>query len=539
MRPPASRTLFELLAEQAQRYGERAAVIDRAPTSYRELVATAARLAAGLRAHGVGHGDRVGILIGNRREWLECCFAAAAGGAVAVPFSTWSKPAELDFLLADSEVAVLFAVGAFAHQDFAAMIRALVPEAASAAPGMWRSARYPQLRLIVSLGAARSPGWIDYDAFAAAAPLAPAAGAARAQDDCLILYTSGSSARPKAVRLAHYGVIENGFNIGERMGLTPKDRVLLAPPLFWAYGAVNAMPATLSHGAALVLQERFDAAEWLGLIERHRCTAVYTLPSITGAALSNSSFARERTRSLRTGLMIGSPEEVRTAALSLGAAEICNVYGSTEVYGNCCVTPHDMPLERRMVTQGPPLPGVTLRIVDTASGTPLPPGEAGAVEVRGYVTPGYCGASAEHNATAFTKDGYFRTGDIGFLDERGEFHFLARDNDIIKRAGINVSPTEVESLLLQCDGVAQAAVVGVPDPKQGEAIIAFVVPAEGARLSGPALRAHCRRLASSYKTPDHIEICAALPTTETGKLFRRRLKEMALALTACARSAQS
>ena len=149
--------------------------------------------------------------------------------------------------------------------------------------------------------------------------IAPGDGASAA-DDALILYTSGSSARPKAVRLQHYAIIENGFNIGERMGLGPEDRVLLAPPLFWAYGACNALPATLSHGAALVLQERFAAGEWIGLVERHRCTAAYTLPSITGAVLRHPEFAPERVASLRTGLMIGSPEEVRIAAERLGAA---------------------------------------------------------------------------------------------------------------------------------------------------------------------------------------------------------------------------
>ena len=189
------------------------------------------------------------------------------------------------------------------------------------------------------LGDAIRPDWIVYDEFrAAAAPLAPLSpgDGASAADDALILYTSGSSARPKAVRLQHYAIIENGFNIGERMGLDPEDRVLLAPPLFWAYGACNAFPATLSHGAALVLQGRFEAGEWIGLVERHRCTAAYTLPSITGAVLRHPEFAPQRVASLRTGLMIGSAQEVRIAAERLGAAAICNIYGSTETYGNCC-----------------------------------------------------------------------------------------------------------------------------------------------------------------------------------------------------------
>jgi fatty-acyl-CoA synthase len=279
-----------------------------------------------------------------------------------------------------------------------------------------------------------------------------------------------------------------------------------------------------------VLQGRFDPGEWLGLIERHRCTAVYTLPSITGAALRHPDFRPERVRSLRTGLMIGSPEEVRIAAEELGARQICNIYGSTEIYGNCCVTPCDWPLDRRMHSQGPPLPGVTLRIVDPEGGRVLRSGETGAVEVAGYVTPGYAGASAAHNAAAFTPDGHFRTGDLGLVDNSGAFQFAARDTDIIKRAGINVSPAEIESLLLQYPGVAQAAVVGAAAGERGEAIVAFVVPLPGAEIDGDALREHCRTRASSYKVPDHIEIRATLPVTETGKLFRRALKEEAQAL---------
>jgi fatty-acyl-CoA synthase len=530
MIPPRSCTLFALLREQAEAIPDRAAVVahDGAAT-YAELAQGAGRVAAALRGGGIGRGDRVGVLVENRREWLEAVFGAAASGAVVVPLSTWSKQEELGYLIADARLAAVIAVGGFGGQDFAAMLAALVPEAAAAPPGQWRSPAFPELRLIVVLDAPPRRGWIAYDEFVAGAPPF-GEDLAAPEADALVLYTSGSSAQPKAVRLVHRAIIENGFNIGERMGLTEADRVLLAPPLFWAYGACNALPATFSHGAMLVLQPRFEPGGWLDLIERHRCTAVYTLPSMTGAALRHPDFRRERTASLRTGLMIGSPEEVRIAAVELGAMHICNIYGATETYGNCCVTPADWPLERRMDGQGPPLPRVTMRIVDPETGACLAPGETGAVEVRGYITPGYGGASAAHNATAFTADGCFRTGDFGRLDADGNFHFVGRAGDIIKRAGINVSPAEVESLLLQHPAVAEAAVVGAPAGERGEAIVAFVVPRAGADADTEGLRVHCRALASAYKVPDRFEICAALPVTETGKLFRRGLKQRAAAL---------
>jgi fatty-acyl-CoA synthase len=523
MRTPYSRTLFDLLCEQAERHGDRVAVIcDKRRASFRDLAAAAGRIGASLRARGIRRGERVGILINNRLEWLEACFGAAAAGATVVPFSTWSTRDELAFLLADSEIGALVAVARFGEQDFAASLAELAPTC-------------PRLRFVVMLGGDPRPGWLDYGDFRdrapPLAPLPPGEGASAA-DDALILYTSGSSARPKAVRLQHSALIENGFNIGERMALTPDDRVLLAPPLFWAYGATNALPAALTHGAVLVLQPHFDPADWIGLVERHRCTAVYTLPSITGAVLRDPAFHRDRVASLRTGLMIGSPEEVRIAAGQLGAAQICNIYGATETYGNCCVTPCDWPLARRMAGQGPPLPGMRLRVVDPESGAPVSAGATGTLEVAGYITPGYSGAGAAHNAAAFTPDGWLRTGDLGFLDAEGCFHFVARGSDVIKRAGINVSPVEIETLLLRHAGVAQAAVVGAAAGELGEAIVAFVVPLPGAAPEPDALRAHCRGLASSYKTPDHIEICASLPLTDTGKLARRTLRQRAQLLLA-------
>ncbi len=518
MQPPYSRTLFELLDEQAARRPEAIAVIAGTETlSWRKLATRARQAAAVLRARGIGRGERVGLLINNRAEWLEAAFGAWLLGAVVVPFSTWSTRRELEFLLGDSEVRALVALARFAREDYAAILRDLAPE--------------HDIAVLLVDG---DGGFPDYaaarDSASPLPTLAPGEGAS-ASEDALILYSSGSTSRPKAIALAHYLVIENGFNIGERQGLVPEDKVLLSPPLFWAYGGVNALPATFGHGATLVLQGRFDAGEALDLIERHGCTSIYTLPGMTDALIRHPAFRPEHTRSLRTGLTIGSPQDVLKAAETLGAAELCNVYGSSETGGNCCVTHHGWTLERRAHCQGLPLPGVELRIVHEDTGTVRGPGEPGLVEVRGpYVTRGYVGHSARHNAGAFTADGWFRSGDIGKLTEAGEFIFLGRSTEMIKRAGINVSPAEVEEVLMQHPAVAQAGVVGASS-ESGESIIAFVV-LRGDDRPGPAeLAAHCRALASGYKTPDRFEIVDALPTTVTGKLMRRELKDVAAHLT--------
>ena len=422
-------------------------------------------------------GDRVGLLINNRAEWLEAFFGATILGAVVVAFSTWSKRDELAWLLEDSDISVLIALDRFGEQLFAEDLRALIPKAHGSAS--WTSAAYPRLRHIVLLG---DDGFEAYATLAEAEPLGPLppGEGPSAADDAIIIYTSGSSSRPKAVPLAQYGIIENGFNIGERQGYQPGERVLLAPPLFWSFGSANAMSATLTHGGTLVLQSRFEAGEAIALIERHRCTALYTLPSITAAIVSHPEFRPERVKTLRTGVTIGAPQDVITAATVLGANEICNVYGQTESYGNCCVTPHDWPLERRAHCQGPPLPGVQIRIVHPGTEAVLPPNQDGLIEVRGYLLRGYQGNSASQDAAALTADGFFRTGDSGHLTEAGDLVFSGRVSEMVKKGGINISPAEVEDVLMRHPSRSARSVWSAfRIRQQGELIAAFVVPKLG------------------------------------------------------------
>lgn len=532
MSAPLSRTFPDLIAEQVALIGDRIAVIDRGKAySYTDLAKRAGQLAAALSAGGIKRGDRIGILVSNRIEWLEIFFGASMAAAVVVPISTWSKPAELEFILNDAGISALFTLPSAGREDFVASLKSLVPEAFVAQN--WVSERFPALRSLIMVGAEPpSTGWLSYEAMLGDTPAhfnQPASDTVRPTDDALILYTSGSTSKPKAVRLAHQGLIENGFNIGERQCLNRDDRIFAAVPLFWAYGSANAMPATFTHGAALVLQERFEPGGALTLIEQHRCTAIYTLPAMTSALISHDEFAPARTASLRTGLTIGNSTDVINAAEVLGAKEICNIYGSSETYGNCCVTPCDWPLARRSTCQGPPLPGVSIRLIDAETGAVAPIGVPGLIEVSGYLTPGYGGQSAVHNAQVFTDDGWYRTGDIGTYSNEGDITFLGRDSEMIKRSGINVSPSEVEDIVMQHPNVVQAAVVGAPDPGRGEIIVCFVVCKQ--IVSEADLIAHCRTLASSYKVPDYIFFRSELPTTTTGKVLRQSLKAQAITIT--------
>ncbi len=527
VKAPYSRTLFDLACEQAVRFADAPAVVSAGRAlSYAELAERARRVAAALSGRGVRHHDRIGLLISNRIEWVELCLGAAGAGAVAVPLSTWSTRNELEFLLADSGMTMLFALARSGDRDYAKDLAALLPELAEGRS----SERFPLLREVVLIAGADGDAFTPLEAFLEGqepgADLPPG-NAASAVDDGLILYTSGSSAKPKAVRLRQHGIVENGFNIGERQGYTSDDKVLIASPLFWSFGSANALSAVLTHGATAVLQERFEPKEALDLIERHGCTALYTLPSMTSALLRCPTFEPARVATLRTGLTIGSAQDVQDAAEKLGIREICNVYGATETYGNCSVTWHHWPLERRMNCQGEPLPGNEFRFIDPETGDPAPPGQGGLVEVRGYVMPGYSGFSAVHNESTLTADGFYRTGDIGRLDENGAFVFVGRSTEMIKRAGINISPAEVEEVLSSHPGVEHVAVVGVPDSERGERVIAYVVAREATPPTQEELISHCRAIASKYKVPDFIELTSALPTTATGKLQRRELKRIA------------
>ena len=493
--------------------------------SYAALEARARAVAQRLRRSGIRRGDRVGLLCDNRMEWLEVFFAAAAIGAIVVPFSTWSTARELDFLA--ERLRRCDCCSPFPASANATSPRTLQHCAPAPPIGDWRkwsSSARPHARASRPIRAMARGRRLP--------SLAPGEGASAA-DPIVILYTSGSSNRPKAVPLDHFGTIENGFNIGERQGLVPGDRVLVSVPLFWSYGAVNALPAAITHGATLVMQGHFEAGGALDLIEREKCTAIYTLPAMTNALIAHPAFHRRRTASLRAGVTIGAPQDVIKAAEQLGAVEICNIYGATENYGNCCVTPHDWPLDKRATCQGIPLPGVQLRIRDPATGRDVEPGEIGEIEVRGYLTKGYLGDSAQFNASVIH---------IGRLlqDRRSRLPAAGR------RAALRGAQLRDDQAL----GHQRLARRGRGGPA--------TAPLRGAcrrdracrsgegrahrRLSDGEAgdRASTRRrsssIAASISRATRFRIgcmCArALPLTSTGKLMRRELRAMAAKATA-------
>ena len=366
----------------------------------------------------------------------------------------------------------------------------------------------------------------DLGAAVGDAEIDAAQAAVRPEDVAYILYTSGTTSTPKGVQLAHGGLIENMWNIGERQHLTHADRMWMGISLFWSFGCANALLAVMTHGGTIVLQESLDPAGALALIERESCTVYYGTPNIALALTEHPDRARRDLRSLRTGAAIGSPPAMQMV-MDLGAREICNVYGLTETYGNCSVTDaHDL-ADVRLHTVGRALPGMDIRIVDRETRRPLPPGEVGEILVRGYLTPGYY-KDPERNAAAFDAEGFLVTGDLGFIDDDGRLRFRGRIKEMVKTGGINVAPLEVEEVLLGHPAVEQAYVVGLPDPRKEEILAAVVVLREGQGAEPEALRAFCKQALAAFKVPQAFRVLKRdeLPVTATGKVQKFRLAEM-------------
>jgi fatty-acyl-CoA synthase len=537
---PASRTLGNLVDEMAAATpGAEAVVFRDERLDYAGLKARVDVFARALLAVGIQRGDRVALLVTNQTEWIIAAFAAAKIGALIAAISTFSTPRELAWALEHSGAATLVTLDAFRGRRFLDALRDLCPELDGSMPGALRSMRLPSLRTIVAVrgqapaGVFSLPEFLAQGASLDAAALAAAQRAVTPEDVCYILYTSGSTAAPKGVTLAHGSLIANGFDIGERMHLGAADRVWLAVPLFWSFGSANALPAIMTHGGCIVLQESFEAGEALALIERERCSVYYGMGNMARALLEHEDHPGRRLGAMRTGLTIGPPEDIAMTVEALGAAELCNVYGSTETYGNCAVTDANDPLELRLRSQGRPLPGMTIRAVDLVTRRPLPQGEIGELAVSGHVTPGYYRAP-EVDAEAFDKDGYFLTGDLGSIEAYGRIRFRGRLKEMIKTGGVNVAPLEVEQVLLQHPDIVQAYVVGVPDQLKGEMVAAVVELRAGAAADTASIVAFCRERLATYKVPARLAFrtAAELPRTPTGKIHKPSLVDELAANTA-------
>ncbi len=522
-------TVFETLARYSSRLGNQPAIISQRETlTFHELERNVHSFAHGLQGLGLQRGTIVGLLCTNRIEWIVSTLGTILAGGQVAAFNTWSKRWDLDHLLRSSHCEILIALADSERISLLPLLQELIPEAWNTNHPGWRSAAYPNLRDLVLLGNdSRPPGARRYEDVLAT-PGDPWTTSISHRDDvAIVLFTSGSTAEPKAVPLIQSDALEHGRDVGDRMGIDEGDRIWLAVPLFWSYGGANALMVALTHGCTIVLQETFEATEALAIIEKHQCNVAYTLPNITAMLLAHPEFSVGRVSSLQKGMTIGSREDVIAAGAGLQIEAICNAYGSTEMYGCCTATPHDWPLERKSECQGPPLPRIFVSIRDPLTGSPLPVGNVGEICVSGQVMRGYYG-QAEANSSSFNELGEYRTGDLGHFDDDGNLYFAARASEMIKSGGINIAPAEVERFLRTHPGVKDVAVTRVDDSDKGQVAVAFVIANSDFNIDETELRNYCKEHIASYKIPVRIIVTnEPFPTTATGKLSRRELGEIA------------
>ena len=491
--------------------------------SWAELRAASRLAAKRWAALGVGKGTRVGLLCPNRPDWLAAAFGALRIGAVLVPFSTLWKREEIAYALRHGDVQTLLLVPGFLKHDYLGQLRAIVPGLEHVdADGVLFDPAAPALRHVIALGAGAGdlPQW---DRLAAAVPdavLDALEASVSPTDLATIFFTSGTTAQAKAVVHAHGALALSGRRVGECMGVGPEDAWWGHMPLFWSGGFVIGALATMAGGGRLVLQETVEAGAALELLEAERCTVMAGWHQ-AGPLLDHPDFARRRLALRKGSFHVLADRLMGPEHLAVG------MYGMSET-ATCvaCARTDDPPAIRRE-TFGRPLAGMEVRIVDPETGAAAAPGAPGEIWVKGpTLMEGY---HRVPRSETFTPDGFFRTGDQGYLDPDGFLHFAARLKDVIKTAGVNVAAAEVEEALARHAAVKAAHVVGVPHPVRGENVAAFVVLHAAALADEPSLIAFCREQLASYKVPKHVFVIAeaAVPRTGTGKVAKPALRREA------------
>ncbi|MEE2058998.1 class I adenylate-forming enzyme family protein [Rhodococcus artemisiae] len=495
--------------------------------TYGEIWARAQEIATYLTSENIGPDSPVAVLVENSVEWLEIAVGISVVGARLVALSTWVEQWDLERLLASAQPEMLFVSTTVRGGEVVDILHSVLPELGSGDEP--RFANCPSLRRIVAVGPRTVPGTTPYNTLRTRKPYS-SGPQARPSDIGLILFSSGSTSAPKGVALVNEDIIVNATAIGDRLGLSDSDRLFVPMPFFWAMGGPNGMMAALTHRSTLVTLPKFEPGAALDLFETHRCTGLYTMPNMTRAILDHSDFTADRVSTLCKGITVGSPAEVQLAINELRAEQICNVYGSSELYANATVTPHDAPVEDRLTTNGPPLVGVTIKIVDPDTRDELSAGEIGEICAAGRVAAGYIQPDGSIRPIA-DESGYFATGDLGFVNERGWLTYVGRATDMIKTRGINVSPVEVEEFLCTNPSVVSALAYGIDDAKYGQALVAVVVPELEADVDEESLRRWCKGKVASYKIPKHVVVVDELPTTQTGKISRSIAKARFHAVT--------
>ena len=486
--------------------------------TYAQFADQVDQVARGLMGRGVAKGDRVGIWSPNYAEWVLVQYATARIGAILVTINPAYRSSELEYVLKQSGLSVLVAVESFLTSDY----RAMVDE-------VWE--RVPAERVIYLHTA-------DWDELLEAAgevsmsQLDQRTAQLAAGEAINIQYTSGTTGFPKGATLSHRNILNNGYFIGEACKYTSADRVCIPVPFYHCFGMVLGNLACTTHGSAMVIPAAgFDAAATLHACARERCTSLYGVPTMFIAELGEPDLTSYDLSSLRTGIMAGSPcpiEVMRQVVDRMNMSEVTIAYGMTETSPVSTQTSADDPLEKRVTTVGRVHPHVEVKIVDPSTGEVVPRGTSGEFQTRGYsVMLGYWNDETR-TAEAIDADGWMHTGDLAVMDDEGYVNIVGRIKDMIIRGGENVYPREVEEFLYTHPDVVEVQVIGVPDVRYGEEIMAWVQLRDGADATAADIKDFCLGTIAHYKVPRYIRFTDAFPMTITGKIQKFKMREQSI-----------
>jgi fatty-acyl-CoA synthase len=520
--PLLGQTIGENFERTVARFPDADAVVSRhqgVSFTYAELNEGVDRLARALMAAGLEPGDRLGVWSPNCVEWLMLQFATAKAGVVLVNINPAYRTTELEYAMGQSGCRVLVAASSFKTSDYEAMVEEV-------------RGNLPALERTIFLG---TTGWDELLAEAGEVTdeqLRERADGLQFDDPINIQYTSGTTGFPKGATLSHHNILNNGFFIGEFCGYTEADRVCIPVPFYHCFGMVLGNLACTTHGACIVLPEAaFEPRSVLETVEAERCTSLYGVPTMFIAELDHPDFDQFDYSTLRTGIMAGSPcpvEVMRKVIERMHMDEVTICYGMTETAPVSTQTTADDPLERRVSTVGRVHPHVEIKIVDPLDNKVVPRGDPGELLTRGYsVMLGYWN-DPERTAEAIDRAGWMHTGDLATMDEEGYVNIVGRSKDMIIRGGENVYPREIEEFLYTHPDVADVAVIGVPDEKYGEEIMAWVQLREGAGASGDDLKDFCKGKIAHYKVPRYVKLVDEFPMTITGKVQKFKMREAAI-----------
>jgi fatty-acyl-CoA synthase len=518
-------TIGENFDKTVARFADRVALVD-IPAgkrwSYAELQADVNALALGLLHAGIVKGDRVGIWAPNCAQWTLTQYATAKIGAILVNINPAYRTSELEFVLNQSGTRLLIAAQRLATSDYAAMIAEVRPRVAG-------------LEQVVLLGTG------EWDALLATGrecdPAALDAIELGADDPINIQYTSGTTGFPKGATLSHHNILNNGFFVGELCHYTHEDKICIPVPFYHCFGMVMGNLAATSHGAAMVIPApSFDPVATLHAVQAERCTSLYGVPTMFIAELAVPEFAAFDLSSLRTGIMAGSPcpvEVMKQVIDRMGMTEVSICYGMTETSPVSTQTRGDDSLERRVATVGRVGPHLEVKVVDPATGRTLPRGVPGELCTRGYsVMLGYWNEAGK-TAEVIDAARWMHTGDIAVMDDDGYLAITGRIKDMVIRGGENIYPREVEEFLYTHPDILDAQVIGVPDAKYGEELMAWIRMRPGTTpLTAQAVRDFATGKLAHYKIPRYVHIADEFPMTVTGKIRKVEMREKSVEMLA-------